>query len=145
MTRPHVRYALLLVAACGLTALATRAVVLDAVRADYGQAGDLYRCKDALDAFLRDRPLADGERVGGDALPAGLREAGVAEVYRTGRRMHFVLPPTEVGADAATPEIVHNLDRAGGVTDEVVRTSGRYTYHIQPYAAAPHRYYWVHN
>ncbi len=145
MTRHRVRSGLILLGCCALTALVTRWVVLDAVRADYGQAGEFYRYRGAFVEFLRTRPLADGEQVSGDRLPPGLRDIGVVRVYRVGRRVHFVLPPTTVLTDDAPPEFVHNLDRTGGVVDEVFRTSDRYTYHIQPLLGAPHWYYWVHN
>lgn len=145
MARRHIPYLLPLLACCAATALATRALVLDAVRQDYGQAGAFDDCKHPLTAFAASRPLADGERIGGDALPPELRAAGVQAVYRRGRLVHFVMPPTTVGNDDATPEFVYALDRAGGVTDEILRATDRYTYHVQPLAGTPHWYYWSHN
>lgn len=145
MTRQHVRFGLVLLACCALTAFVTRRSVLDAVRADYGQAGAFDHCKDALAEFVANRSLADGQRVEGENLPASLREVGVVGVYRRGRLLHFVLPKTDVGGDEATPEFVYNLDKRGGVVEEVVHATDRYTYHVQPYAASPHWYYWVHN
>lgn len=139
------RWFVVIVACCGLTAAATRWVVLARVEADSGGAVRFHRYRDALAEFARTRPLADGEQVGGDALPPALAGAGVTSVYRNGQFVYFVVPSRSFLPDDATEEFVHQLDGGPYAVEDILRTTRRVTYHIQHLPSAPVWYYWMHN
>lgn len=145
MTKRTLMFGLTLIVCCVLTSFVTRWFVISDVRVDYGRAVEFYRYKEAFSEFVDTHTLADGEQVKGDALPARLRAIGIVNVYRNGRFVYFVMPPTSFIADDATCEFIYNLDGKGGVVEEILRTTKRTTYHIQYFTTSPGWYYWMHN
>jgi hypothetical protein len=145
MTKRALRNALLVVGCCLVTALATRWLVIANLRADCSDAADFARYRDAFADFVQSRQLADGEQVNGDQLPPALRDLHIVNVYRNGRFVYFVLPPTGFLADDATSEFIYQLDGNGRAIEEILSTTRRTTYHIQQLHSSHGWYYWKHN
>jgi hypothetical protein len=130
---------------CLLTGIVTRWLVLGMHRNDFHEAIDVHAYRPAFEEFLKEKDLADGEAVSGENLPGRLRKMGIVNVYRNGRFVYFVLPPTSFLADDATSEFVWQRDNGGRAIEDILQTTRRTTYHIHHFNSAPGWYFWLHN
>ena len=107
------------------------------------EAKDFPRYKDAFIEFVRDRELADGERIEQESLPQKLRGLDIRSVYRKGLFVHFVLPDNGLNADG-TGEFVYTLDRQASI-EELTKSTKRSTVHAQRlYDGSEPWIYWMH-